>query len=167
MLLGQNHKSTAVITASGLFRYTLTRSWGDEPICCFVMLNPSTADHHKDDPTIRRCVAFAKLWGCGGLIVVNLFALRATNPNELYDAYDPIGEANDECIRSALRASAIRVAAWGVHGAYRHRDQEVVALMRSVGRGVQCLGLTKFGQPRHPLYVRADTKLESFVEDML
>ena len=88
-------KKGATISECGLYRYSLTRVWDDVlPMCIFVMLNPSTADADIDDPTIRRCINFAKREGCGSLMVVNLFAYRATSPADMKAAVDPIGSGN-------------------------------------------------------------------------
>lgn len=134
------------------YRYTLSRMWdATRPQVAFVMLNPSTADAHQDDPTIRRCVGFAKQWGFGRLAVVNLFAYRATRPADLLIADDPVGEDNDAHLLNACRASETIVCAWGNHGAHRGRDAAVCALLEDFP--LMCLGLTQRGQPRHPLYV--------------
>ncbi|MFD3920195.1 DUF1643 domain-containing protein [Streptomyces sp. NPDC058595] len=92
---------TALISDCGRYRYRLTRTWGPGPAAVMVMLNPSTADGTQDDPTVRRCVTFADAWGCGGLIVVNLYAWRATKRAELKLAPDPVGPDNDAHLRTA------------------------------------------------------------------
>ncbi|MCB9559623.1 MAG: DUF1643 domain-containing protein [Kofleriaceae bacterium] len=140
------------------YRWRLWRRWAEAPPCVFVMLNPSTADDRHDDPTIRRCVGFARAWGFGGVEVVNLFALRATDPADLRAAAAPVGAGNDAAIAAAVargRAGAI-VVAWGVHGALHGRDREVAA--RLAPYRPRCLGVTRDGAPRHPLYVRADAR---------
>jgi hypothetical protein len=124
------------------------------------MLNPSTADADQDDPTIRRCVGFSKTWGFGHLAVVNLWALRATDPSELLMHAEPSGPHNWAYIESEVGRAALIVAAWGAHavkvpgGLFRGQTLEAVA--RRLDRPVVCLGLTKKGHPRHPLYVRSD-----------
>jgi hypothetical protein len=162
--------SHAHISPCGRYRYWLSRVWNDkiQPVC-WIMLNPSTADHTQDDPTIRRCMAFARAWGAGGIYVVNLFAYRATNPAELRKVSDPVGLGNNNwailCNAGVAMGCERRhavVAAWGAHGAYQGRGQEVAALLRERGVALQCLGLTRQGQPRHPLYVRADQPLVPF-----
>ena len=138
-----------------VYRYRLWREWDDSlPSCLFVMLNPSTADATQDDPTIRRCIDYARGWGYGALTVGNLFALRATDPTELYRADDPVGEpANDDALMAMHEAATLTVLAWGVHGGYRDRDRQVLDLLgRMSWRSVYCLGATKNGSPRHPLY---------------
>jgi len=148
----------AAFDPTGLYRYTLTRGWDwAAPRIVFIMLNPSTADAARDDPTIRRCMGFARRWGFGVLHVVNLFAFRTSHVRQLRPAADPIGPGNDRSIVRALRCADAVLAAWGRHGRWRGRDEAVLA--RLAGRaGVYCLGLTTSGDPRHPLYVRADAR---------
>lgn len=151
----------AAISHDGRYRYLLSRQWDDRPAATFIMLNPSTADDMVDDPTIRRCMGFARAWGCGGLIVVNLYALRSTNPRALWEAEDPVGPENDFHLAMAARAFEHRaplVAAWGTH-AKADRIAHVLTIPGIADR-VQCLGTTKSGAPRHPLYLRSDTELE-------
>lgn len=132
----------------------------------FVMLNPSTADAEVDDPTIRRCISFAKREGCGRMSVLNLFALRSTDPKELKKHPKPTGPDNDEYIQAFLNMGRmfpdkyIFVAAWGSHGVYKDRDYQVRLMFRNAAVLLHCLGKTKSGHPRHPLYVKGDTPLE-------
>src|SRR5436309_12719716 len=138
----------------GRYRYWLTRTWDDaRPAVCWLMLNPSTADAARDDPTIRRCMGLARRWGHGGIVVVNLFAWRATDPAELARAADPVGPDNDTVLRT--RAARLRlIAAWGCKGSLLGRADAGLRLLK--GRRVECLGVTAAGQPRHPLYVPGD-----------
>ncbi len=147
--------SGANIDETGRYRYNLWRTWDpSRRTVAFCMLNPSTADETLEDPTIRRCIGFARSWGFGGVSIVNLFALRSTDPRALYDEPDPVGPYNDSSIAAASGVHALVVAAWGVHGALRGRGEEV---RRRVLLGpVHHLGLTKNGHPRHPLYLRGD-----------
>jgi len=152
---------SASLSASGAsfdgpYRYLLWRRWAEAASVLFVMLNPSTADAQRDDPTIRRCIGFARAWGFGGVEVVNLFAWRATDPRELRRAADPIGPANDRAITLAAARSHAILAAWGVHGALLDRDRQVTALL--AGSRVRCLAHTGNGAPRHPLYDRATAR---------
>jgi len=142
------------------YRYTLHRCWGPGPSCCWVMLNPSTATEETDDATIRRCIRFSITWGYGRLVVVNLFALRSTNPAALANHADPIGEGNDQAIIVAARQAGTVVCAWGAHPSAVSRARTVVSLLRGVD--LHCLGTTKHGQPRHPLYVKGSTALATF-----
>lgn len=119
--------------------------------CLFIMLNPSTADEVKDDPTIRRCIGFANAWGYGILEICNLFAWRATRPNDLKAAEDPVGPENDRYILEAAGRAEKIVAAWGNHGQHFGRSVEARALLR--GHNIECLGVTQLGEPKHPLYV--------------
>lgn len=148
--------SDAVVDFTGVYRYLLFRSWDESlPHVCFCMLNPSTADSIADDPTIRRCIGFAKAWGCGGFYVVNLFAYRATSPKELKLAPDPVGLWNFCFIYVVSQQASMTVAAWGTRGLLLHQDMHVLPLLKNP----VCLGLTKAGQPKHPLYVPGDTEL--------
>jgi hypothetical protein len=119
------------------------------------MLNPSTADECSDDPTIRRCIGFARTWGYGGLEVVNLFALRATDPRALRVSRDPIGGSNDAYLRDAAARAAVMVIAWGAHGVFRSRSAAALELLSPLAR-LLALGWTIAGEPRHPLYLRRD-----------
>lgn len=158
---------SAIMSADQLYRYRLTRDLGmtGDGACCFVMLNPSTADATNDDPTIRRCVGFAKRFGCGRLEVVNLFAFRATNPQDLFDSADAgidvIGRENDQHIAEACNASRIVICAWGNHGRFQWRDKDVLAIIRAQqGAAPQALKINaKSGQPSHPLYLPANSQL--------
>jgi hypothetical protein len=151
----------ALFDPSGRYRYRLSRRWaGGGRAIAFVMLNPSTADAERDDPTIRRCSGFARAWGFSAMTVVNLFALRATDPARLRRARDPVGRDNDEHIAAAAAACDALVLAWGAHGALGGRDRDVLALLR--GCRPACLGVTRSGQPRHPLYLPSATRRRPF-----
>lgn len=137
------------------YRYSLWRIWDvNLPRCCFIGLNPSTADEVIDDPTIRRCIRFARDWGFGSYYMLNIFAWRDTDPRGMKAAAEPIGEKNDHEIIVTTTNSHLTVAAWGVHGAYCGRGQAVRGLVEKLHH----LGLTKDGHPKHPLYLRADTQ---------
>ena len=151
----------ALFDDSGRYRYRLGRRWADGgPAIAFVMLNPSTADAERDDPTIRRCAGFARAWGFAGMEVVNLFALRATDPARLRRARDPVGPGNDRHIAAAAGGADVVLLAWGNCGALRGRDRQVVALL--AGLRPACLGVTQSGQPRHPLYLPRATRRRPF-----
>src|ERR1700722_10081597 len=122
--------SSAIFDTSGRYRYRLSRQWRkDGDTVAFIMLNPSTADHEHNDPTIRRCIGLAKLWGFSALNVVNLFALRATAPTTLQKARNPIGRQNNSYIRTTVEEADRIVLAWGNHGQLRERDREVLDLL--------------------------------------
>lgn len=157
----------AVISQCGVYRYELRRNIGSlftrSTRVCFVMLNPSTADGHHDDPTIRRCMGYARSWGHSELVVVNLFGYRATDPRQLTEAHargvDVVGPSNDHHIRTACRGVAVVVCAWGARGGLLGRDAAVLRMLRALDRqggpAVCALRLTKAGAPSHPLYLPA------------
>lgn len=149
--------SSAVLSPCGLYRYRLGRRWAPGGTVCWILLNPSTAGAVKDDPTIRRCVGFAKRWGCGAIEVVNLFALRSPDPRSLFRGPDPIGPENDAHIMGSVTSGDIVVCAWGALGRLFGRGHEVQHMLTFAR--LKCLGETKSGQPRHPLYLRADAQL--------
>lgn len=163
------HKD-ALISPCGLYRYWLLREWDASlAVLPFVMLNPSTADAEQDDPTIKRCMTFARRNGFGGIIVANLFAFRATKPADLWKAADPIGPDNDAMLlrvaTSVAHSSASRapiVCAWGSDGSDKGRDHRALIILRAAGAELRCLGTTSRGAPRHPLYVSGDQALEAF-----
>lgn len=149
------------------YRYALWRTWDAESgHVMFIGLNPSTADETADDPTIRRCIAFAKAWGYGGVYMLNLFALRATDPKDMLRAKDPDGPENLNWLAEYHERAGKTIAAWGVHGSHRYQDFTVSRLprvgphakSRYVGDDLWCLGRTKDGYPRHPLYVKGDVE---------
>lgn len=150
--------ATATFDSARAYRFRLSRVWDPAGLRVnFCMLNPSIADALVLDPTIRRCVGFAQLWGMGALEVTNAFALRSTDPAGLRRVADPVGEGNDAAIVAAARAADLVVVAWGVHATYQDREARVRALLRDAGVSVHALRLTKDGHPGHPLYVPADT----------
>lgn len=150
-------EASAVISGCRLFRYQLTRAWGDGPRCAFVMLNPSTADGAEDDPTIRRCTGFAKSFGFDGYLVVNLFALRATDPNDMLAHRDPVGLDNDAHIAAALAAAGRVFAAWGgSHKKIIDRAWAVRLLAAKLYVPFEALRLSGRGIPCHPLYMPGD-----------
>ena len=124
----------------------------------FVGLNPSTADESIDDQTIRRCKGFAKEWGFDGMYMLNAYAFRATDPRDMKAADDPVGPDTDDWLRYYGANSIEVVACWGVHC----EPSRESAVCKAIGRPIKCLGRTKDGRPKHPLYLRADTKLEDF-----
>lgn len=141
---------TAHFSRCRRYRYALWRRWaaGDDYVL-LVGLNPSTADHRRDDPTIRRCIGFARDWGYSGLCVANLFAFRATYPRDLLGTEDPIGPRNDQWLRRLAGGASLVVAGWGNHG--RHQDR--AARVRAMLPDPHCLRLNDGGEPAHPLYL--------------
>ena len=140
------------------YRYNLTRYFGHGKHVVFIGLNPSTATESDDDPTVRRMIGFAKAWGFGSMTVVNLFAIRATKPNEMLKHSDPIGQHNDEAIRTALYRSDLNIACWGNHGSHLNRDN----VIKSMGYDLHCIWLNKNGTPAHPLYLKSEIKPKLF-----
>lgn len=162
-------RKSADISPCGKYRYILSRQWtqNHEPSLIFIMLNPSTADANEDDPTIRRCMAFAKREGFGGIQVFNLFGFRATDPKSL-PAEGAVGPMNGHyhgwAFQWALHAGAKIVAAWGAHPHPEKNEaiQSIVNLAKDFGVSLYCLGTTQAGQPRHPLYIKGDQPLVPF-----
>ena len=158
-------KRGAKLSECGRYRYALTRTWdASAGEALFVMLNPSTADGRVDDPTIRKCIGFARDWGVGGIRVANLFALRATDPKELHTAHrrgeDAIGPLNIEYVQALALGAERVILAWGAHARpYVDHVRRVVTSIKA--RPLWCLGTTGDGQPRHPLMLAYSTKLET------
>jgi hypothetical protein len=156
---------SAIFDATGAYRYSLKRAWSDDyPQVTFIMLNPSRADEVRNDPTISRCLGFASAWGFGSLEVVNLFAYCTSSPAELRRASDPIGEENDQYLMQATTNAHTTVLAWGTYGTMFSRNRQVLDLLLSQTQmgGLYCLGLTKDGHPRHPLYLKKGTRPKAF-----
>jgi hypothetical protein len=153
--------ASAIFNQERTHRYVLTRRWADAAPAVFIMLNPSTADAFQADPTVRRCLSFAKREGAGGLTVLNLFALRSTDPAALRTHSDPIGPLNDVFIRTYTDHAELVIAAWGVHGQLNDRDQDVVEMLHGP-TNLLCLGVTKDGLPKHPLYVPGNAPLQTY-----
>lgn len=151
-----------------LYRYRLWRTWKpDLPVALFVMLNPSTATHLKLDNTLRRCKVFAVDWALGGFEVVNLFAWRATDPEDMKGAEDPIGPANDAIVleraQEVTKAGGLIVAGWGRHGSFRSRGLDMRAKLRQLNIKLHYLRLTESGEPGHPLYLPKETKPQEWL----
>jgi hypothetical protein len=145
---------SALYDSSGLYRYRLSRVWDPSGgRLLFVMLNPSTATAGALDPTVARTVQWAKAWGFGSLEVVNIFALRSTDPRVLRSVGDPIGPRNDLAILSAAACADRHIAAWGVHGGLAGRGAEVQHLLAAQGIELEALKVTRDGHPGHPLYL--------------
>jgi hypothetical protein len=155
----------AVISDCRRYRYTLERAWATAPrYLMWVMLNPSTADAEKNDNTIRRCIGFAKQLGYTGILVGNLYALRATNPKELRTpprGIDAVGPLNDRWLRMLAARTERVICAWGQTGPDKQRWQDVRALL--LPHMLYTMGFTKAGQPRHPLMLPNETRPEVWV----
>jgi len=151
--------SSAVYSPCGGYRYALTRTWApDQPRLLYIMLNPSKATEAQNDPTIERCERRARALGFGAFRAMNLFAWRETDPARLRAAPDPTGPENDRLLAETLTdwlrdRRDVALCGWGVHGAHRGRADAVAAVLAATGHPLSCLGTTKSGAPRHPLYV--------------
>ncbi|PJE30525.1 hypothetical protein PSM7751_03162 [Pseudooceanicola marinus] len=149
--------SAALYSPCGHYRYALTRVWdAAAPRLLYVMLNPSTATEQQNDPTIERCERRARTLGYGGFRACNIFAWRETSPALLKKAADPIGPANDAQLAEAARwvgDNGLILCGWGAHADHMGRGKTCAALLRATGRPLAHLGLTKAGEPRHPLYI--------------
>lgn len=155
----------AVLDEDREYRYSLTRTWdAEKPTLAWIMINPSTADETEDDPTIRRCIGFAEDWGYGSIEVANLFALRATDPDELREHLAPVGEENDAHLRRVCDRAEMVVAAWGANGGLQGRAAEVAQLLDT---DLHALDTTKDGHPVHPLYQPSDADPEAWNERYL
>lgn len=155
----------AILSDCGRYRYLLTRRWAQGPAATFVMLNPSTADALTDDPTIRRCIGFARREGCGALAVINLYSLRATDPAVLARDPYPHGPRSATHAAEALRAAdGPVICAWGADPMASGERLGMLDLIRAAGHRPMCLGMTKGGHPRHPLYLPADMPLVPYGE---
>ena len=150
---------SAVFSSCRKYRYSLTRSWNSaDGYVLFIGLNPSIADEMVDDPTLKRCLNFAKEWGYGGLIMVNLFAYMSTYPSELKKVALPIGKENNKHILEGYQKCQLTVIAWGNDGYLLKRDKEVLAIIDNP----MCLNINKSGQPAHPLYQKKSQELINF-----
>jgi len=155
---GPTHvEATACFSPDRAYRYRLTRTWNPTMRrCLFVMLNPSTADAFVVDPTIWRCIAFAKREGCGSLDVVNLFALRSPDPSVLYQHPDPVGPDNEHQIAYAIHGANLIICGWGAHASklaetVANPEPWVRECAEAEHKPLWCLGFTADGSPKHPL----------------
>ena len=151
----------ATFSSCRTYRYSLSRIWDKKKkYVLFIGLNPSTANEESDDPTIRRCVNYAKNWGYGGFMMVNLFAYRTALPSKLKKVKYPVGQNNDKYIVTLSKKADITVAAWGNNGNLYSRDKQILNLVPNL----KCLKVNKSGQPAHPLYLKKDLKLTKFAK---
>lgn len=149
---------SAVLSSCRRYRYSLTRIWNNQlPKLMFIMLNPSTADETNNDPTIRRCIRYAKEWGYGGLYVCNLFSYRATKPLDLLNTEEPIGEENYMYIKQIAEQVDKVICAWGNKHIVKKilTHQNPLELLDFISSKLYCIELSKDGTPKHPLYLKA------------
>ena len=156
-------RATATLSDCGRYRYLLERHWGNGSACLFVGLNPSIATAETDDATTRKCAVLAKTWGFAGMTMANLFAVRCRYPQILSTHRDPVGPENDRFLAHTIQQAQSVIAMWGNHGLKSYglltrRDKHVLSLRDDW----QCVGITKQGAPRHPLYVGANSRLFSY-----
>lgn len=131
----------------------------------FIGLNPSTADETKDDPTVRRCIAFAKSWGYSAMCMTNLFAFRSTDPRMMLAEAWPVGICNDKWLLDVAEKSNIIIAAWGNHGNHLSRAAQVIGMFKwrpELYAKLHCLATNKSHAPKHPLYLRADLQPQPY-----
>ncbi|MFT4633053.1 MAG: hypothetical protein ACI8PP_003187 [Candidatus Pseudothioglobus sp.] len=153
--------STANFSRCQQYRYLLTRSWDQTlPHVLFIGLNPSTADAKNNDPTLVRCMGFARDWGFGGVRIANLFAYRTTWPTELKRAGEPIGPQNNRWLRREAKAAALVIVAWGNDGKLLLRASQVLPLLPAP----HCLAINQSGEPAHPLYQPASTRPSPYTQ---
>ncbi len=146
--------SGATFSSCRRWRYLLWRRWdARKPVVNFLMLNPSTADEMKLDPTCARARDYAERWGYGALIVTNIFAFRNTNPDRMKAAKDPVGRGNDAAIVRAAKESAITVCAWGNHGGFLGRSTKILEKLKANNIPLHALRVNANGEPAHPLYL--------------
>lgn len=142
------------------YRYWLKIVWDKQLPCLVVIgLNPSTADEFKDDPTVRKWKGIARLNGYGGIVVLNLFAFRATDPSVMLSESDPVGDENNYWITEYTNQASVALASWGTKGTHRGRCYEVEKQLRGK---LKCLRFTSEGHPEHPLYIPYSAELKNF-----
>ena len=159
-MIERSHQSDGILSRAlyspcERYRYGLERRWSDGPLLLYVMLNPSTADELRNDPTIERCQRRALQLGFGALRIANLFAWRATRPEDLRRTDTPVGKGNDALLLDWHGSADMTLAAWGVHGAHMGRGPQMA---QTLPGPLHHLGLTRGGHPRHPLYVPYATR---------
>lgn len=156
--------SGAAFSSCRRWRYLLWRRWdASKPAANFLMLNPSTADEHQLDPTCSRARDYAEHWGFGSIYITNIFAWRATDPEEMKGAKDPVGRGNDAAIVRAAHEAGIVVCAWGNHGAFLERSAAVTAILRKMKIKLHALRVNGSGEPAHPLYLPGRLKPKNWV----
>jgi len=145
----------AVFSPCGRHRYDWYYRWADGPCVMFIGLNPSRANGHRTDATVRRCIAYAKRWGFGAVRIVNLFSWIDTDPAAMKLAAEPVGPRNDRHIKARAADADLIVAVWGIHGSHFGRDRVVKRIFQ--GR-LYALAVNNDGSPSHPLYLPKDLR---------
>ena len=145
-------RKNAKLSKCRRYRFALWRVWDEsKPHAMFIGLNPSTADENEDDPTLTRCISYAKSWGYGGVCMANLFSFRATEPKDMLAASDPVGRNNDKWLMILSNEADLVIAAWGNTGGHMDRSKHVRQLLSNL----HCLKINKSGEPAHPLYQKS------------
>ena len=156
---------TAIFSLDHKYRYVLTRKWSDNGICLFIMLNPSTADAYKLDPTVKRAFKIAKRFRLGELVVLNIFAIKGSDPSVIKEHTDPVGKYNDYYLNYYCKKSKMIIVAWGNHGSYNNRSNDVKNILLRNKKEVYCIDINISGEPKHPLYTRNNSKLKKYKLD--
>lgn len=158
-----DQSSSAILSECGTYRYLLSRAWKypaeDQPYVLFILLNPSTADHLQNDPTVRRCIGFAKEWGYNRVVIGNLYAYRSTDPKQLNTHLNPVGPKNIHHLKTVILKANKVVLGWGSNAELPNSENYIIQEVLQLIQKPYCLGVTKSGQPRHPLYLKYKTKL--------
>ena len=162
--------SRAAYSPCRQYRYTLIRRYGRpqatrQERIAFIGLNPSTATELVNDPTVRRCIGFARDWGYREFVMLNAFAFRSTDPQGLQRVDDPVGTANNQQLRLWTRKSHLVVCCWGIHAALQGRDEFLRSQLQKWNVTARCFGKTQAGFPKHPLYLRKDSSLVHLDEE--
>ncbi len=146
-------KTDAILSKNRKYRYVLSRIWDEsKPTVMIIGLNPSTADETENDPTIIKCIDFAKSWGYGGVYMLNLFGFRATKPKDMFNTDEPIGQDNDKYIEEYSKICDKVICAWGNDGSYKNRSKDILSKIENT----YYLKLNQTGEPAHPLYLKGD-----------
>jgi hypothetical protein len=153
---------TAIFSEDYKYRYLLERDWSKGSSILFILLNPSTADADKLDPTLKRAYNIAKKYGYGKLVVVNIFAVRGSDPSVIKDIVDPIGELNNYYIKKYSKKADRIIIGWGNHGIYKNRSLEILKILKIYYDKIYVLGINKSGEPKHPLYTKKNIKLKKY-----
>lgn len=156
----------ATFSSCKKYRYLLYRLWDnfENGFCIFIGLNPSTADENNDDPTIRRCVDFAKRFKYSGLYMLNLFGYCSTDPKELLKINDPVGKWNNKVIKEICENNnGYKICCWGNYGSFKNRGVQLINFLDHFDINLHCFGFTEKNEPKHPLYLSKESKLEKII----
>lgn len=152
----------AIFSLDKKYRYLLSRKWSNDGVCTFILLNPSTADAFKLDPTVTRAYKFAKRLGYGELVILNVFAIRGSNPKIILSDENPIGELNNKYIKNYIKKSDIIILGWGNYGKYYNRSEYILNLLKMHKNNVFVIDINKNGEPKHILYTKNSSKFKKY-----